>query len=446
MRNAKAKEMNNTKRLVIVLTAVFVGLAIIFGAVLGIILGVLITPALYSLSVVGVLITIVCIFSSKKSFSKQNELSADEFIEKIYGRKIEFNSKTEAFYKVKSDLESHKRALAEYEDEMRTREIRLAAASEKELMAKKFVSRFAFTGHGTLPQSLEEILKKFRRYEFLCEYEKKGEQSRRSQIEDIEIKRTELKEFLSHFPTVSRDPLNEIRNNLAEYEALSASLISRKESAARFARLHEIESLDEEETITEQNGLVCDDIEEVNAQIIAAEREHSRLVADYDSAIRETEKIDELYEKLNEKQDKVRIYSENLEIINKTKVLLAKSRDNMTARYLEATKREFEKYVSIIDKDGADFTMDTSFVVSKTDLGKTRPAEAYSRGTRDMHSLAVRLALSHALFDGDLPPLILDDPFVSFDDTHTVKATAALKRIAENRQIFYFTASKSRKI
>ena len=116
-----------------------------------------------------------------------------------------------------------------------------------------------------------------------------------------------------------------------------------------------------------------------------------------------------------------------------------------TTMYLDKTRQGFRKYVTMIDDECGDFTMDTSFTVSKTDLGKTRPAEAYSRGTRDMHSLAIRLSLVDALYAFDTPPLILDDPFIAFDDTHIEKAISVMKKLASERQIIYFTCSKSRR-
>jgi uncharacterized protein YhaN len=90
--------------------------------------------------------------------------------------------------------------------------------------------------------------------------------------------------------------------------------------------------------------------------------------------------------------------------------------------------------------------MDTSFTVKRDDMGAARETAFYSRGTKELYSLAIRLSLSDALYEGELPPVILDDPFTSFDDPHTEKALSLVKKLAEDRQILYFTCSKSRKI
>ena len=118
----------------------------------------------------------------------------------------------------------------------------------------------------------------------------------------------------------------------------------------------------------------------------------------------------------------------------------------MTAKYLEPTRNAFAKYLDLMDdEDTGEFTMDTSFTITKTDLGKSRQAEAYSRGTRDLHSLAIRFALIDSLYGEEKPPIILDDPFTSFDDRKTDKALSLLKKLSQDRQIIYLTCSRSRK-
>lgn len=68
------------------------------------------------------------------------------------------------------------------------------------------------------------------------------------------------------------------------------------------------------------------------------------------------------------------------------------------------------------------------------------PAEpALSRGTADQVYLAVRLALIEVLSEGKLPPLLLDDPFGSFDPDRLAAAMALLRRVAESNQVLLFT-------
>lgn len=63
-----------------------------------------------------------------------------------------------------------------------------------------------------------------------------------------------------------------------------------------------------------------------------------------------------------------------------------------------------------------------------------------SAGTRDQLYLALRLAVCEVLRgDGEPVPLILDDPFVTFDDKRAARALALLRRLAAERQIIVLT-------
>lgn len=68
------------------------------------------------------------------------------------------------------------------------------------------------------------------------------------------------------------------------------------------------------------------------------------------------------------------------------------------------------------------------------------PAEpTLSRGTADQVYLAVRLALVEVLAEGCHPPLLLDDPFGTFDPPRLQAAMAMLRRVSEVNQVLLFT-------
>ena len=61
-----------------------------------------------------------------------------------------------------------------------------------------------------------------------------------------------------------------------------------------------------------------------------------------------------------------------------------------------------------------------------------------------MHALALHLALTDALYGEDAPPLILDDPFISFDDGRLSAGKKMLYALGCERQVIYLTCSSSR--
>ena len=54
--------------------------------------------------------------------------------------------------------------------------------------------------------------------------------------------------------------------------------------------------------------------------------------------------------------------------------------------------------------------------------------------------------MTDSLYEGELPFLVLDDPFISYDDERGARARRLLSAIAKERQILYFTCSDSRDI
>jgi DNA repair exonuclease SbcCD ATPase subunit len=157
------------------------------------------------------------------------------------------------------------------------------------------------------------------------------------------------------------------------------------------------------------------------------------------------EKIDEHEERLRELRESADAKRTSFTVIKKTMDILGNAKEKLTARYLDKVRCGFNKYVSVMDI-GNEFSIDTEFNVTRIDLGKSRAPEAYSRGTRDLFALAMRLALIDALFEDAKPPVILDDPFSALDDQRLKTAIETVQRISRDRQIFYFTCTTSRQI
>ncbi|MHB8460339.1 MAG: ATP-binding protein [Candidatus Limnocylindrales bacterium] len=64
-----------------------------------------------------------------------------------------------------------------------------------------------------------------------------------------------------------------------------------------------------------------------------------------------------------------------------------------------------------------------------------------SQGTLDQVYLAARLGLVRLVTGDRRPPLIFDDPFVTFDDVRAARGVALLKRLTADFQVVYLTTS-----
>ena len=79
--------------------------------------------------------------------------------------------------------------------------------------------------------------------------------------------------------------------------------------------------------------------------------------------------------------------------------------------------------------------------VRSTERGDWVPVTALSRGTLDAVYLAARLGLVRLVTGDRRPPLILDDPLVSLDDTRAERALEVLRELTADFQVIYLTAS-----
>ena len=64
-----------------------------------------------------------------------------------------------------------------------------------------------------------------------------------------------------------------------------------------------------------------------------------------------------------------------------------------------------------------------------------------SKGTIDQIFLAARIGLVRLVTQGKRPPLVLDDPFVTFDDTRAARAAQLLRELSSDFQVIYLACS-----
>lgn len=82
-----------------------------------------------------------------------------------------------------------------------------------------------------------------------------------------------------------------------------------------------------------------------------------------------------------------------------------------------------------------------AMTVISPEKGELVPLCALSRATIDQFYLAARLGLMKLVLNGRQPPLLLDDPFVTFDGERTKKAMGLLKEVSKEYQVLFFTCA-----
>lgn len=319
---------------------------------------------------------------------------------------------------------------------------------EKERHTVRLSAYLSAYPHGApdVASAISAIEEKYRRYYSLSEVSRAGENARAGIDVKIQILMQKVDEFGKKYRTSSQDPYEEVRTKLNAYLYAKRTLAKREDDLRSFAVLHGIKDseLAGEKSAKDTSDIIYA-IDELESAILTARREEALLESQYASELSEVERIEYLSAERDGYREKLNASLENLEIIRRTMEFLSEASEAMTSRYIGGTKARFEHYLELIG-DGGEFAMGTDFAVKKVDRGETRVAESYSKGTRDLYSFCLRLALSDALWSGELPFVMLDDPFASLDSNRLERAKALISNLAREKQVIYFTCSKERMI
>jgi hypothetical protein len=186
----------------------------------------------------------------------------------------------------------------------------------------------------------------------------------------------------------------------------------------------------------------------VQSERDAARSEEDRVLgriesepADADAVAALAERLEEARTRLAAMQHRVSIYEGTLEALRRAESATMKT----AARYVE--ERMGPDLATITggryDSVRVD-ERDLSFRVWSSERGDEVDARVLSRGTADQLYLVARLGLVRLVTLDRRPPLILDDPFVTFDDARAARALEVVKRLSADLaiQVLHLTASE----
>ena len=141
-------------------------------------------------------------------------------------------------------------------------------------------------------------------------------------------------------------------------------------------------------------------------------------------------------------EEKARLEKRYLAIV-RAKEILRRAQENLASCYLNGVENGCKQYLAELNVGMATyFAADGSVRVEEN--GLQRELEYYSIGSKELVDFCTRIALTDALFVKEKPTLILDDPFVNFDDEKTERAKAFVKKLSQKYQIVYLTCKTER--
>ena len=189
---------------------------------------------------------------------------------------------------------------------------------------------------------------------------------------------------------------------------------------------------------SETAGSASKEFEEKYRVCYDCERAYEAALAASEEALLLTQQIDAL-EKQWERQ------STYLSLIKRTEEHLAAAAKEYSAKRSQRAHASFAEQLHALGLSDSDaYRLGERFRISFLEGDTYRGGESLSRGGKELVSFARALALLSSIPGAEGVPLLLDDPFIAYDDTRLSAALTRLSSLAADRQVLYLTCSHSR--
>ena len=180
---------------------------------------------------------------------------------------------------------------------------------------------------------------------------------------------------------------------------------------------------------------------EREAAISAEAQAEARLAAndiDAERVAADQEALATAREALGAAERRLRIYEETLRTLNNAERATMKK----AARFLEQRMaRDVERVTGGRYRRLKVDEATLSFTLFSPELDEWVDVRRLSQGTLDQLYLCARLGIVHQVTQDADPPLVLDDPFVTFDDDRAHRSLELLRDIARESQVILLTVS-----
>ena len=264
----------------------------------------------------------------------------------------------------------------------------------------------------------------------------------------IKLLDNEILHFLGQFNNsdsarTTEERIGELNTHLRNQVTLKANLDEKIKIKEEYIKQNDLNNLSED----------IIDIEDLNNENISIDNKiqsitHNKLI--YINQLSELEgelsRYDCLVLNRNNLIEEIRKLENELRLIELSVEFLEKSQTSLLEKYVKPMKDSVNKYVSLMLKNTKEYSIDVNFKFQFITDNGLKGLDSYSRGYQSIISLCMRLALIDCLYPKEKPFIILDDPFVNFDDEKLGLCKNLMKDISSKYQIIYFTCHDSRKI
>lgn len=280
----------------------------------------------------------------------------------------------------------------------------------------------------------------------------KNKMSKDVSLQNLKINLEKIKneiedDFKTYYISIDKsytDLIQDLKIKINQFEESKKQLkdiIDKKEKYEKENNIEEFKNIEEISASEEEIKHKIDDFNN-NIDILNDEKNQIKnQIEVLENRIDESEYLESDIENL---KGEISNLEEKYKILNKAENLLKTSKENFSSNYLKSMVVGFNKYLSLIDTKELKTSVDTNLDVKIEIDGSQKEIKTFSAGYKDLIYICMRFSLIDALFSGEVPFVVLDDPFVNLDESKTSKALEILQEFTKKYQVIYFSCNSSR--
>ncbi|MCR5741580.1 MAG: hypothetical protein K6G38_03905, partial [Gammaproteobacteria bacterium] len=307
-----------------------------------------------------------------------------------------------------------------------------------------------------LKKEISDFLNKYLEYESIS----KGLEVLKDNIKEFNRLSSERKEYLEDKETIENSlqklndsikniddkykldilngntKLDDLRNDVSSIESLKESVINKNNRAS----LYKTQKNLTQKPLDEETIDYSDEIRQLDQDLLKIENEIDRDESDIDSLAENKNKLTELDAEIKKLEHKSMVLETLKDELIKAQTILDK-------KYVAPIMTKFNDYATKLGNAlGMNIGMGRDFNILLEVNGKYKPYEHLSSGQMAICALCFRLALLDNIYNGDVPFIIMDDPFVSLDEKNIKSVQKLIQSLSNDKQILYLSCHKSRTI
>lgn len=254
----------------------------------------------------------------------------------------------------------------------------------------------------------------------------------------------DLSDYFEEINKSFSDLIQDLKINLNEFENAKKKLKKSTSDKLKYEKENDIKLFKNIKEIAETEDEIKHKIENCDKEIDKIVDEKNQIKNQIEVLENKIDDNEYLENDISSLKEDINNLEEKYKVLKKTEELLKQSKETFSSSYLKNMIIGFNKYLSIIDDKALKTSVDTNLDVKIEVEGSQKEIKNFSAGYKDLIYICMRFSLIDALYNDEIPFVVLDDPFVNLDETKTSKALKLMDEFAKKYQVIYFSCNSSR--